>query len=194
MKKTKPAEVSLDCCEIEINYSDISLESIASYDDFYAAMKSFASEYNESRETYPADFSPDEIAAVTTIEPIDNGPFIEPPPEGFIRLYQSAVSKHASYNFECDPNKTLKLETREFRGYNVVMAMTQSGEDIYYECQDSGRPNEEPFGYIVNDKDGHLIENCTDAYFLISEDEWDEDSEQRLGEIAEEWYAEIFSK
>ena len=196
MPDTKLKRLSYQVCVMDLNSDSIRISDIKSSEDFFKSVKSILCGYISNAETYVLDFNWNENKKikyeVLTEEARHHKTKIDE-----IQIFQMNIAKKGNIEFDLDPKVgAIKFHTFDIGGQIVLDKITQDGEDIDFEIEDLGRPNEELLSYVAKFKDGSILEDSVDAYFSYGDDENEvyEKLDTTLREITNEWYEAIFNR
>lgn len=196
MTSAKLKRLSYQVCVMDLNSDSIRITDIKSSEDFFKSVKSILCGYTSNAETYVLDFNWNENKKVKyevlTEEVIHHKPKI-----GEIQIFQMNIAKKGNIKFDLDPKLgSIKFHTFDIGGQVVLDRITQNEEDIDFEIEDLGRPNEELLSYVAKFKDGSILEDSVGAYFSYGYDDNEvyEELDASLREITNEWYESIFNR
>ena len=137
MEKSKTINAEIVSAIADINYGLISIAEIKSKDDFFNAVRSIISEYNNQSTSHILDWHPvsddlDEIHYET--EEVESSEDAEQVPLGKIKIIQANISKKGYLTFNFDPSKgPLTMEIEFYCDYDTLKNIKQGDEYIDYE-------------------------------------------------------------
>ena len=181
---------------LEVSYSVVKKSDIKSKDDLYKAYIDSLVDWNENRETYfsTPEYQNEDFEEITVKEKMIKSSYSElpDPKKDEIAISVYAISKKGYVEFDIDDTLPVELTCLEFDGTNWIENIQQNGEEIYFDITDSGMPNEEHlYVYFVNKK-GETDSLSGNWYSLEESFEIDEELENEIREITDEWYESIF--
>jgi hypothetical protein len=199
MTKSKSSliDINIEVCTLDMNRGRISISEVQNSEDFFESIREIISQYSGSVESYVLDWDPDfDSLDGLEYEVKDAGSEGYDPNSDEIEFFQAHISKKGNISFQINPSRgKVIIETVDVNGYMTLSKIIQDGEDIEYEIEDFGRPNEELLGYIAHYKNGLIDRDIEDGYFSIDpEEDRDEDVDERLREITYRWFEDIFQK
>ncbi len=196
MPNTKLKRLSYQVCVMDLNSDSIRISDINSSEDFFKSVKSILCGYFSHAESYVLEFNWNENIKIKHEVLTEVVPYHKPK-IGEIQIFQMNIAKKGNIEFDLDPKLgTIIFHTFDVGGQLVLDKITQEDEDIDFEIEDFGRPNEELLSYVAKFNDGSIIEDSVGASFTYGDDENEvyEELDATLREITNKWYEAIFNR